>query len=101
MAAVSNFYTFEIGPFTVQVGYDRKRETYFGRVYEGRRHALSAQPIVCVGSDERPILSAEGLRWALRDDAFDFGSEIPPTLFRDLERKKLREPDVADGTERN
>lgn len=99
-ATLSDCVTFEIGPFTVQVGYDMDERTYFGRVYEGRRYALPDEPFLTVGGSDRPILSVEGLRLALRDDTFDFGMVIPPTLVHDLVAwPRSGKPDITDSTE--
>lgn len=93
------WFSFDLGPFCVRVGWDSTLGTFFGDVFEA---AFPDEPTLSVGCLYRELTTIARLRAALTDGTFDFGREIPLPVAEDLQHlrsRSLREPNVADGAE--
>lgn len=93
------WFSFDLGPFRVQVGWDPALSTFFGDVFEA---TSPDEPTLSVGCLYRELTTIARLRAALTDGTFDFGREIPLPVAEDLQHLRsrlLREPNVADGAE--
>lgn len=93
------WFSFDLGPFRVQVGWDPLLHTFFGDVFDA---SSPDDPTLSVGRLYRELTTIARLRAALTDGTFDFGREIPLPVADDLQQlrsRSLREPDVADGAE--